>query len=97
MDRMASRASKAERRGRDEKTSVSITEARRLVAIIEKSQVPYGESAPEYARIKAWVDAGKVLSSEDFEHLMGLVKKAQDWEKAVQSSARTLPEETLPG
>src|SRR6266481_6108834 len=28
-------------------------EARRLLAIVEKSQVPFGESAPPFARIKA--------------------------------------------
>ena len=79
------------------KPASSIIEARRLVDEIERSQVPFGESAPLYARIKAQVDAGRTLTAEDHEHLKGLAKKAKDWEKAVQSSARTLPEETLSG
>jgi hypothetical protein len=74
-----------------------LIEARSLIDEIEKSQVPFGESAPLYARIKAQVDAGRTLSAEDYLHLEDLAKKAKDWEKAVQSSARTLPEETLSG
>jgi hypothetical protein len=77
--------------------SASVAEARRLLVIIEKSQVPFGESTLIYSRIKSQVDAGKELSTEDYEHLLGLVKKARDWEKGVESSARTLPEETLSG
>ena len=72
-------------------------EARRLITIIETSQVPFGESAPTYNRIKAQVEAGKELSTEDYEHLVGLVKKARDWEKGIESSAQTRPEETLSG
>jgi hypothetical protein len=72
-------------------------EALKLIMIIEKSQVPFGESAPIYNRIRSQVEAGKGLSTEDYEHLVGLVKKARDWEKAVESSAQTRPEETLPG
>ena len=79
------------------KPSSLLTDARRLIVEIEKSQVPFGESASLYARIKAQVDAGRVLSSEEYIHLQDLAKKAKDWEKAVQSSARTLPEETLAG
>jgi hypothetical protein len=75
----------------------SAAEARRLIAIIEKSQVPFGESAPIFARLKAQIDAGRDLNIEDYEHLLGLVKKAKDWDRAVQSSAMTQPEETLSG
>jgi hypothetical protein len=77
--------------------TATVAEARRLIGIIEKSQVPFGESAPIFARIKSQVDAGKELDIEDYEHLLGLVKKARDWDKAVESSAQTQPEETLPG
>ncbi len=77
--------------------TISIAEARRLIAIIEKSQVPFGESAPVFAKIKAHVEAGNPLSAEDHENLLELVKKAKDWEKAVETSAMTEPEETLSG
>jgi hypothetical protein len=85
-----------ESRGNKQVTA-TMAEARRLVAIIEKSQVPFGESAPIFNRIKSQVQAGKELNTEDYEHLLELVKKARDWEKAIQSSAQTLPEETLSG
>src|SRR5256885_6610710 len=54
--------------------SSGMAEARRLLAIVEKSQVPFGESAPIFARIKAQIDSGKSLSVEDHEHLLQLVK-----------------------
>ena len=78
-------------------TSSGLAEARRLLAIVEKSQVPFGESAPIFARIKAQIDSGKALSVEDYEHLLRLVKIAKDWNKAEESSAMTEPDETLSG
>jgi hypothetical protein len=77
--------------------SLRLAETRRLLAIVEKSQVPFGESAPLFARIKAQIDAGKSLSVEDYDHLLRLVKIANDWNKAEESSALTEPEETLSG
>ena len=77
--------------------STGLAEARRLLAIVEKSQVPFGESAPIFAKIKAQIDSGKSLSVEDHEHLLRLVKIAKDWNKAEESSALTEPEETLSG
>jgi hypothetical protein len=77
--------------------SPALAEARRLLAIVEKSQVPFGESAPIFARIKAQIDSGRSLSVEDQEHLLRLVKIAKDWNKAEESSAMTEPEETLSG
>lgn len=96
-ERMAKNANKAEPRGSRKPVTATVAEARRLIGIIEKSQVPFGESAPMFTRIKLQVDAGRELSTEDYEHLLGLVKKARDWEKEVESSSRTRPEETLPG
>jgi len=77
--------------------SSALAEARRLLAIVEKSQVPFGESAPIFARIKAEIDSGKSLSVEDHEHLLRLVKIAKDWNRAEESSAMTEPDETLSG
>ena len=77
--------------------SPGLAEARRLLAIVEKSQVPFGESAPLFASLKAQIDAGNALSVEDYEHLLRLVKIAKDWNKAEESSALTEPEETLSG
>jgi hypothetical protein len=77
--------------------SHGLAEARRLVAIVEKSQVPFGESAPLFARLKVQIDSGKPLTVEDYEHLLRLVKIAKDWNKAEESSALTEPEETMSG
>ena len=77
--------------------SPGLAEARKLLSIVEKSQVPFGESAPIFARIKAEIDSGKSLSVEDYEHLLRLVKIAKEWNKAEESSALTEPDETLSG
>ena len=95
---MATKANKSKKpQSASRPATVSIAEARRLIAMIEKSQVPFGESAPIFAKVKAQLEAGKALGVEDHEHLLELVKKAKDWEKAVESSAMTEPEETLSG
>ena len=65
--------------------------------IIEKSQAPFGESASLYASLKRKIDNYNVLSPQEHEQLLGLVKKAKEWEEGVKNSARTEREETLPG
>jgi hypothetical protein len=77
--------------------SPGLAETRRLLAIVERSQVPFGESAPIFAKIKTRIDSGQSLSVEDYEHLLRLVKIAKDWNKAEESSAMTEPDETLSG
>ncbi len=75
--------------------TIETTEARRLLAIVEKSQIP--ESSQIFEQLKSKIDRGESLSTEEHERLLKLVKLAEDWEKAVQSSARTEREETMPG
>ena len=72
-------------------------EAQRLLSIVEKSQVPFGESANLYNMLKAKIKSEQQLSTEEYEQLLRLVKIAKDWEKGVESSAMTEPEETLAG
>ena len=72
-------------------------EAHRLLLIVEKSQVPFGQSADLYNRLKIKIEANEQLTGEEYEQLNRLVKIAKDWEKGVESSARTEPEETLAG
>lgn len=71
------------------------TEARRLLAIVEKSQIP--ESSQIFEQLKSKVDGGESLTTDEHERLLKLVKLAEDWEKAVQSSARTEREDTQSG
>ena len=72
-------------------------DAHNLLTIVEKSQVPFGQSADTYNRLKTKIDSGKQLTASEFEELQRLVKIAKDWEKGVQSSAVTEPKETLAG
>ena len=79
------------------KSSSQTLEARRLLSIVEKSQVPFGESASLYAKIKSKIQSNRPLNKDEHEQLLRLVKIARDWEKGVENSARTEPEETLAG
>lgn len=76
---------------------VGDSEVHRLLAIVERSQVPFGESASLYGQLKNKIETEQQLTTEEYEHLLRLVKIAKDWEKGVESSARTEPEETLAG
>ena len=80
-----------------EPANPQMNEARRLLSIVEKSQVPFGESANLYASLKSKIEANGPLSTEEYEQLQRLAKIARDWERGVESSARTEPEETLAG
>lgn len=76
---------------------VGDTEAHRLLAIVEKSQVPFGESANLYSRLKTKIESEQELTTEEYEQLLRLVKLAKEWEKGVENSAMTEPGETLSG
>ena len=76
---------------------VGTSEAHKLLSVVEKSQVPFGQSADLYNRLKTKIEADEQLTTEEFEQLNRLVKIAKDWEKGVESSAMTEPEETLAG
>ncbi len=75
--------------------TMETTEARKLLAIVEKSQIP--ESSKIFEQLKSKIDRGESLTTDEHERLLKLVKLAEDWEKAVQSSARTEREDTQPG
>lgn len=77
--------------------SSRLAEEHRLITIIEKSKVPFGESANLYASLKRKIEAYTVLTLQEHEQLLKLVQKAKEWEAAVKSSAGTEREETLSG
>ena len=77
--------------------SKQASEARRLLSAVEKSQVPFGESAGIFAGLKAKIEKDQPLTGEEMDQLRRLVKIARDWEKGEESSAMTEPEETLAG
>ncbi len=82
---------------RGKSLSSEVSEARRLLAIIERSQVPLGESAPVFAELKVKIDNGEMLIVDEYEDLRRLVRMAKDWERGVESSSSTEREETLAG
>ena len=80
-----------------EHAASQLTEEHRLLTIVEKSQVPFGESANLYASLKRKIEAYTILSPQEHEQLLKLVQRAKEWEEGVKNSARTEREETLAG
>lgn len=74
-----------------------LEQARKMLAVIEKTQVPFGESAGILAKLKLKIEANESLTVDEFAQLQRLVNIAREWEKGVENSARTEPEETLAG
>src|SRR5713101_8577010 len=69
----------------------------RLIQRIGKSEVPLGEEEEKFETIKEKQARREELTPEDRNLVLKLAKKAEEWEKAVESSAITEPEQTLPG
>jgi hypothetical protein len=69
----------------------------RLLQRIEKSEVPLGEQEDKFETIKEKQARRVALTPEERDLVLKLAKKAEEWEKAVESSAITEPEQTLPG
>ncbi len=69
----------------------------KLIRRIEKAEVPLGEEESKLEKIKEKHTRREPLTPEETNLVLELAKKAEQWEKAVESSARTEPERTLPG
>jgi len=69
----------------------------RLIRRIEKAEVPLREEEPMFESIKEKHARREPLTPEEANLVLELARKAEEWEKAVESSARTEPEQTLPG
>jgi len=69
----------------------------KLIRRIEKAEVPLGEEESKFERIKEKHARREPLTPEEANLVLELAKKAEEWERAVESSARTEPEQTLPG
>ncbi len=70
---------------------------RDLIRIIDDSRVPLAEEEQTLSSIKEKVRQGKPLTKEEGRFLRGLMNKAREWQKAVQSSADTEQEHTFAG
>ena len=69
----------------------------RLIRRIEKAEVPLREEESKLEKIKEKHARREPLTPEEANLVLELARKAEEWEKAVESSARTEPEQTLPG
>ncbi len=65
--------------------------------MIEDSEVPLAEEEPVFQAIKQKHAKGESLTIEEQNLVHKLAMNAKEWEKDVESSARTEREETLPG
>ena len=73
------------------------TRPHKQIRIIENSKVPLGEEESKLQRIKRMVEHDEPLSQEDETFLNRLVEKANKWEKGLESSSDTDPEDTMSG
>ncbi len=78
-------------------SNTRLTDASKLIETVEKSQIPLAEEADLFSDIKIKNARREQLTREEFNGLVKLAEKAKEWEKSVQSSALTEPEETLAG
>jgi hypothetical protein len=69
----------------------------RLIQKIEKSEVPLGEEEEKFETIKDKQSRRESLTPEEKNLILKLAKKAEEWDKAVESSAITERDQTLPG
>ncbi len=69
----------------------------RLIHRVEKSEVPLGDEQEKFEAIKEKQARRLALTPEERDLVLKLAKKAEEWEKAVESSAITERDQTLPG
>ena len=69
----------------------------KLIRVIENSKVPLGEDESKLQKIKRMVEHDEPLSQDDEALLTRLVEKAHKWEKGLESSSDTDPEDTMSG
>ncbi|HZY95169.1 MAG TPA: hypothetical protein VFE98_10010 [Candidatus Bathyarchaeia archaeon] len=68
-----------------------------LIRKIVESEVPLSEEESKFEAIKEKHTKGQALTLEEQDLVLKIAKKADEWEKDVESSALTEREETLPG
>lgn len=73
------------------------TPATVLIQMIEDSRVPLGEEEERLSVIRRKVEQGTTLTREEETFLRKLADKANEWQKGLESSEDTEPEDTLSG
>jgi hypothetical protein len=69
----------------------------RLIRRILESEIPLSEEESRFEAIQQKHANGQSLTVEDQNLILSLARKADEWERDVESSALTDREETLPG
>ena len=68
-----------------------------LVKIIDDSKIPLGEEEVHLFFIRGKVKRGEAVTKEEEAFLLGLVEKANEWQKGLTSSADTERTDTMSG
>jgi hypothetical protein len=69
----------------------------RFIQRIVESEVPLADEEEKFETIKEKHAKGQSMTFEKRDLVLRLAIKADEWEKDVESSALTEPEQTLPG
>lgn len=75
----------------------SIVNVRETIEMIEHSELPLADDSNFISTVKAKIVANEPISEQEYNRLVKVAEKAEKWETQVESSARTDPEDTLPG
>lgn len=68
-----------------------------LIQRIVDSEVPLADEESKFETIREKHAKGQALTLEEQSLVAKLARKADEWDRDVESSASTEPEETLPG
>lgn len=78
-------------------TGVESVDLAKLIQSIVESGVPLADEESRFETIKEKHAKGQSLTFEERELVLKLARKADEWDRDVESSASTEREETLPG
>ncbi len=78
-------------------SGTQLVDVGQLIRRIVESDVPLSEEESRFETIREKHAKGESLTVEEQNLVLSLASKADEWEKDVESSALTEPEETLPG
>lgn len=69
----------------------------KLIQRIVESEVPLADEESRFETIRKKHTKGQSLTFEERDLVLKLARKADEWDRDVEASALTEPDETLPG
>ena len=74
-----------------------VVKVRETIEMIEQSELPLADASNFLSTIKTKIAADEPIGEQEYDRLVKVAEKAEKWKTQMESSARTDPEDTLPG